>query len=56
LAGSTWAWSWRLCLGWLAISIFPVDGDIILKAAAIGCDYAKDRQAKVSEPVAIEAG
>lgn len=23
-------WSWRLCLGWVAITVVPIDGDIIL--------------------------
>ncbi len=28
------AWSWRLCLGWVAISIFPCDGDDIIEMAS----------------------
>lgn len=28
------AWSWRLCLGWIAISICPCDGDWILDMAS----------------------
>ena len=32
---------WRLCLGWIAITVFPVDGDIILEMAN---RYAKSRR------------
>ena len=31
---------WRLCLGWIAITILPVDGDVILDAAAKWCEKA----------------
>lgn len=27
-------WALRICLGWLAITLFPVDGDYILAAAS----------------------
>lgn len=36
-------WSKRICLGWIAISIFPCDGDVILamSAKSVGGDYPK---------------
>ena len=33
---ATWGWSKRICLGWVAISIFPIDGDTILELAQHG--------------------
>ena len=27
-------WSKRLCLGWVAVTFFPVDGDVIIDAAS----------------------
>lgn len=29
-----WGWSKRVCLGWVAITWLPVDGDEVLKWAA----------------------
>ena len=29
---------WRLCLGWIAFTYFPIDGDEILEAAAQTAD------------------
>lgn len=34
----------RLCLGWIAFTILPVDGDDLLKAAAIACEDYQDKQ------------
>jgi len=44
-------WSYRLCIGWIAFSFFPVDGDEILDLARIGSEsLIKD------DPDAPEAG
>jgi len=34
-------WSWRICLGWVAISVFPCDGDTIVDMAAHPDRYGK---------------
>lgn len=34
---------WRLCLGWIAITILPIDGDEILAAAAMEADRCVER-------------
>lgn len=26
-------YGWRLCLGWIAITYLPVDGDVVIEAA-----------------------
>ena len=31
----------RLCLGWIAFTVFPVDGDLILECAARYCGMLK---------------
>jgi hypothetical protein len=35
------AWSWRVCIGWVAITIFPVDGDKIIDAASKWVDLCQ---------------
>lgn len=34
-------WSWRVCLGWIAITILPVDGDQILDAVSKGVEIER---------------
>ena len=33
----------RLCLGWIALTILPVDGDDIINAAVVACEQAAER-------------
>jgi len=37
-------WSFRLALGWIAITILMIDGDILLDAAAHGAEKVKRTQ------------
>lgn len=34
---------WRLCLGYIAITYLPYDGDTVLEAAALGAEIALER-------------
>jgi hypothetical protein len=34
--------SWRICLGWIAFTLFFFDGDEILKMAAEGARHGKE--------------
>jgi len=40
------AWAWRVCLGWIAITVIPRDGDDLLAAAA---EYGKLMEADDAE-------
>lgn len=35
------AWSWRLCLGWIAFSFFPTDGDNIIALATKATKFSQ---------------
>lgn len=31
-------YSWRLCMGWIAVSVFPMDDDVLLDALEKGLE------------------
>ena len=35
-------WSWRVCLGWIAITIFPTDGDNLLALIAEAAEKTEE--------------
>jgi hypothetical protein len=38
------SYSKRICLGWVALSFFPDDGDDIIELAAIGSEYLQAKR------------